>query len=153
MGKMAGGTFVDAEMILSKAYRELTGTGAKVLLVFLLKKPMEKINKKWVPKEEGGEIRFTYREAERKHGISRPRFTRALDDLIDKGFIDLNYQGGGMQGDQSLYRLSEMWRNYGTDDFKVLRRPKKGLRIGFIKKNKQKEIDINAGGKIRGIRG
>ena len=114
---------------------------------------MGKINGKWAPKEEGGEIQFPYREAERKHGISRPRFTRALDDLIDKGFIELKYQGAGMQGDQSLYKLSEMWRNYETDDFKVMRRPKKGLRIGFIKKSKSKNNYRNPAKKIRRIRG
>ena len=153
MGKIAHGTFVESELILSQAFKELKETGLKVLLVFLLKKPMEKINGKWIPKEEGREIPFTYSEAEKKHGITRPRFTRALDDLIDKGFIDLKYQGGGMQGDQSLYRLSQMWRNYGTDDFKVMRRPKKGLRIGFIKKSKSKNNYRNPAKKIRRIRG
>ena len=30
-----------------------------------------------------------YAEAKEKYGITQPRFMRAIDDLIDKGFLDV----------------------------------------------------------------
>jgi len=136
MDKMAKGTYVEAELILSKAFKELTGTGKKVLLLFLLRRPMEKVNGdgSWSPKK-GAEMRFTYKEAENEFGISTSTFYRNSGDLIDKGFIDLIHQGGSLEGDKSLYTMSERWRDYGTDHFIVKDRPE-GMGIGFTKKSK-----------------
>jgi hypothetical protein len=136
------GTFVKEEMIHSKAYRALNSIGKEMLILFLLSQPVHKVNGKWVLNKEVG-FSFTYSDAKKKHGISQPRFTRGLDSVIDNGFFELLYQGGGMEGDFSLYRMIENWRDYGTDKFKVLPRPKKGLRIGFVKKNHQNKNNRN----------
>jgi hypothetical protein len=138
-------------MFLSKAFVNLKGVSVKVLLAFLLKKPMEKINSDWVEKKEGREISISYTEAKKFLKLTGTRFTRAIDDLIDKGFIELKYQGGGAEGDCSLYVLSDKWLNYGGKNFRVMPRPKKGLRIGFIK-NKKKKLRPDAGKKIVKIR-
>lgn len=133
MNKMASGTYVEAELILSKAFNELTNTGKKVLLLFLLRRPMERINGdgSWSPRK-GAEIRFTYKEAENEFGISQSTFYRILGDFISKGFIDVIRQGGSLDGDASLYAMIEKWRDYGTDHFINKDRPK-GMRIGFTK--------------------
>ena len=135
MNNMANGTYVEAELILSKAFNELTSTGKTVLLLFLLRRPMERANGDgiWSPRK-GAEIRFTYKEAENKFGISQSTFYRTLGDFIRKGFIDVLRQGGSLKGDASLYAMSEKWRDYGTDHFINKDRPE-GMRIGFTKKS------------------
>lgn len=144
------GTFVQKELICSKAYKELKSVGKEILVLFLLRQPVHKKNGKWILIKDG-EISFTYSEAKNEHGISQQRFTKGIDAVIGKGFIELKYQGGGMEGDYSLFRVSEMWRKYGTDEFKVLHRPKKGIRIGFARKNYRKKNDPNLSKKIRNI--
>jgi hypothetical protein len=43
---------------------------------------------------------------------------RAIRELFDRGFIDLEKQGSGMHKDFSLYRFSERWKKYAEADFK-----------------------------------
>ena len=86
--------------------------------------------KKWVIRNNG-EIYFTYSEAQKKYKLTRPRFQRAIDDLIDKGFIEINHHGGGMMKDPSTYSISEKWDNYGTDKFKVTPRKRDTRKLGF----------------------
>ena len=139
--KMAGQTLLKSDLVLSPAYAALKESGLKVLNIFLLKQPMDKVGpKEWVPKDTGNEMRFTYIEAKKLLCFTGPRFTRAIDDLIAKGFIEQKYQGGGAEGDRSSYVLIDMWKLYGTDQFRVRPRPKKGLNIGFIKNNRRKKI-------------
>ncbi len=71
-----------------------------------------------------GEIEYCYSEAE-KRGITRPAFARGLDSLVAHGLIDVAKSGqGGRKGDKSLYAISDRWKEYGTDDFVKMKRPK-----------------------------
>ncbi len=71
-----------------------------------------------------GKIQFTYREAE-KLGISSKQFCKAIDELIEKGLIDLTTQGhGGWQRTPNLYAISERWRDWDTPKFKKMERKK-----------------------------
>lgn len=151
--KMAGQTLLKSDLVLSPAYKALKESGLRVLNIFLLRQPMEKVGaKEWAPKQTENEIKFTYTNANKLLDFTDPRFTRAIDDLIEKGFIDLRYQGGGAEGDHSLYVLSDMWKHFGTDQFKVRPRPKKGLNIGFIKNKKKKTSKTPNKKKIVNIR-
>jgi hypothetical protein len=98
-----------------------------VLMDFLMKRRVKKVKHqggKTLPVLNNGQIQYSYAEAEDK-GITRPRFTRALDELIGHGFSDIEKQGsGGWKGDLSLYSMSERWRTYGTDKFISAARPK-----------------------------
>lgn len=141
--KTARQTLLKSEMVLSPAFKALTESGLRVLIVFLLKKPMEKVGpKEWAPKQTENGMNFTYVEAEKLLGFTPPRFARGIDNVIKTGFIDLKYQGGGMGGNRSLYVLSDMWKLFGTDQFRIRPRPKKGLNVGFIKKNRLKKIRV-----------
>lgn len=151
--RMAGKTLLKSDLVLSPAYNALKVSGLRVLNIFLLKQPMDKVGpKEWVPKDTGNEMRFTYIEAKKLLGFTGPRFTRAIDDLIENGFIEQKYQGGGAEGDRSSYVLIDMWRLFGTDQFRVRPRPKKGLNIGFIKNNKKKKYKRTTKKKIVNIR-
>ena len=106
----------------SEAFSSLSGVAILVYHHFKMKCQMEPIKAKpgrkrgWRIKKYG-ELEYTYSEAE-KRGITRPRFKRALKELIEKGFLDITHSGmGGRKGDKSLYAISERWKKHGTSEF------------------------------------
>ena len=133
--------FVSRKQITSEAYRSLTTAAAcQVFMIFLYKcqwKPIEgkpKRKDSWYI-ANNGEIKFTYIETGGKWGISDGKFTRAIDDLIRVGLIDIEKSGLGLKKDESLYAISDRWEKFGTDEFVVKKRQKrKGL--GFKKGNR-----------------
>ena len=134
----AGGSFgVERAAVESLAFRLLTGAAPRVYLLFLSKRSFCKQDKRAVLRGKGdkwvelnvGQIVFPYAQA-KKLGISAGQFRRALDQLIGAGFLDVTHPGGGMQGDASLYGISERWRCFGTPAFQQARRPA-CLGIGF----------------------
>lgn len=133
---------IDAGLVSSKAFLNLTGIAPQVYLLFLKRRRMVKLGKagkeKWVV-ENDGEIVFPYAEAEDKFGISRPRFQRAIDQLVEHGFIDIAHLGGGTGKDVSKYAISTRWQHYGTNSFIQKHRQKDTRGFGF-KKKKQANI-------------
>jgi len=111
--KSSGGTFVERELFMSKAFLALKGVAPQVLILFLGKRWFEKVGRKGKEKRfctNCSELVFTYIEAEKKYGITKSRFSRAIDDLLAKGFITIEHKGGGYQKDKSVYALSDKWR-------------------------------------------
>ena len=131
-------TFIEKDVLRSKAFKQLPGTAIQVLMWFYLKRRLKNIGRrgkeKWII-TNNGEIIFSYAEAEKKYELTRSRFSRALDELIDKGFIDIAHHGGGMMGDCTLYSISDRCRDYGTEQFIHAFRPKDTRGLGFTNKN------------------
>ncbi len=113
----------------STVFRSLGKVAILVHLDFLMKCKVQKVKDKPGRKADwiilnNGEIEYTYSEAER-NGISRPRFKKALKELVEKGFIDISHSGmGGPKGDKSKYAISKRWRKWGTDEFEKATMPK-----------------------------
>jgi hypothetical protein len=127
---------VEKSMLRSKAYRSLTATSLIVFNDFLMKRKMKKIKGTHNRKGEititnNGKIEYCYTEALKKDPpITRPAFSRALDQLIELGFLEIAHQGsGGVKGDKSLYAVSSRWEKFGTPDFKSVKR-RKDIRKG-----------------------
>jgi hypothetical protein len=130
--------FVSRSVITSKAFLALkTACACQVYLIFLSKRRWEKVQTRPMRREKewritnNGEIQFTYGEAEQKYGISAGKFTRAIDDLIRVGLIDITRSGLGLKKDVTLYAISDRWQKYGTDEFVVKKRPKRRQHFGF----------------------
>ena len=130
--------FVSRSLITSKALWELrTATSCRVFFIFLSKCRWEKVQTRPGRSEtewaitNNGEIQFTYAEAEEKYGISGGSFTRAIDDLIRVGLIDITRSGLGLKKEVSLYAISNRWEEFGTDAFIVKKRPKRKELFGF----------------------
>ncbi|CCQ90389.1 hypothetical protein NITGR_280105 [Nitrospina gracilis 3/211] len=134
----AKGVFLEKPLIFSKAFNDLAGTASKVLIWFYYRRKM--VNQ-GTPKREdwdvanNGEIVFPYADAKKRFGLTAPRFQRALEDLVAKGFIDINHHGGGMVGDTSTYWISDRWKLYGKEGFVHKTIPKDTRGLGFTPEN------------------
>jgi len=134
------GVFFEKKLLTSKAYRSLRKpTSYFVLGIFMTKRRMIEVGRggkeQWVI-ENNGEIEFTYEKAQREYGISYSAFGDAIDELREKGFLDIVESGGGVHKAKNLYSLSERWRLYGTPQYeKPKPRPKGPINKGFQKGN------------------
>ena len=109
---MASGTFVERELYQSKAFISLSGAAPQVLINFLGKRKFQKHkikNQKKYVCGNGDSIHFTYIEAQKSLGITQPRFTRAIDELLAKGFISVVKPGGSGENDKAIYAMVEKW--------------------------------------------
>lgn len=113
--KLPPGTWVERSIYRSKAFLSLRGCAAQVLVIFLSKRKLVKTGRtgkeKWVC-ENCNDLTFSYIEAWKRYRISKPRFTRAVDDLLAKGFFHIVHQGGSYQKDKTVYALVEDWRSW-----------------------------------------
>ena len=118
----------DKNIPRSSAFRSLSKWALLVYLDFLVRRQMEPVkrNKRsddWIIKNNG-EIVYPYSEAEKK-GIGRREFRNAIDDLIEKGFLDITHQGsGGRSGDVTTYFIDVRWKDYGTPSFIPAKNPR-----------------------------
>ena len=118
----------DTNLLRSLAYRSLRKWAMLVYLDFLRKRQMQEVKNKsrssaWVIRNNG-EIVYPYSEAERK-GIGRREFRNAIDELIEKGFLDITHQGtGGRSGDMTKYFLDDRWRHYDTPALSPAKKPR-----------------------------
>ena len=139
--------FVSRKVITSKAFLDLrTACACQVYLIFLSKCRMEKVQTRPMSREKewritnNGEIQFTYIEAEADYGISAGKFTRAIDENIRVGLIDIAKTGMGLHKDVTLYAISDRWEKFGTAEFVKMKRPKRKQQFGFAgKRSKQKQ--------------
>lgn len=110
--KLPPGTWIEREMMTSEAFNALSGWAPQLLVLILSKRRFEKSGRKG--KEQltcvnRDLITFTYIEAEKRYSITKPRFRRAIDDLLAKGFIHVVHQGGAFKQDKTIYGLSDHW--------------------------------------------
>ena len=134
--------FVSRSVIMSKAFLGLkTAASCQVYMIFLSKCRWEKVQARPMSREKeweitnNGQIQFTYVEADEKYSIPDGKYTRALDDLIRVGLIDITKTGSGLRRDVTLYAISDRWKKFGTDEFVVKKRPKRKQQYGFTNKN------------------
>lgn len=102
------------EMLNSKAYKDLNYSSAKALPYFLGKYKGAYRD----PQRYLLEFPFSYSEAKR-YGFSNSTFSKVIQELVRKGFID-PVDRGGLRGDSksyNLFKLSRRWEKYGTEGF------------------------------------
>ena len=109
------------DLLHSDAYRALKyGPAIKTLNWFHEKLRYEKVKKfKRGDKRYrliSEEMSFTYKEA-RLRGLTQNQFSKSLKLLCKHGFIDVKKPGSGLQGDYTVYVLSQRWRDFGTPQF------------------------------------
>ncbi|MBE3096959.1 MAG: hypothetical protein IMZ44_07485 [Planctomycetes bacterium] len=122
--------FWERDLLKSRAWLDLGGVAPQVYGLFRLRVQVRQAKRDRRQKRttfemaNNGQIVFPYMEAQRGFGITSPRFRRALEELVENGFLDITHHGGGLEGDTTKYAISDRWRSYGKPDFKAATLPK-----------------------------
>ena len=143
--KLPPGTWIEREMFQSRAYINLKGFAPQLLTLFLAKRQFEYIGHKGKQKRvcvNCDQLEFTYLEAKKRYGISKPRFSRAIAELLAKGFVTLVNQGGTYKKDKSVYGLSDKWMFWQTGTV-FEKREKCNVTRGYCKPQKAKAANEN----------
>jgi len=132
---------LEQRLLKSKAYRSLrTPTAYFVLGIFMTKRQLVKVGRRGKEQWDianNGEIVFTYKEAKEKYCISSGAFRDAIDELRDKGFIDISATGMGVHKVTTFFSIIDRWKLYGTPEYEPAKpRPKKPINRGFQKGNR-----------------
>ena len=107
---------ITKDMMESAAWQELDPFDVTVYLY--MKSKFTKNNAKGTDKRD--DISLTYEEISGK--MSQNRFKKSIDNLIEKGFINLVLHRP-QNRQATIYGLSARWHYYGTKDFKEQKRP------------------------------
>jgi hypothetical protein len=121
-------TWFPNSLLKSKVWLSLGGKAPQVFMIFMSKRNTTKQGERKKQQKEYSawnhkELEFTYSEAA-KMGIGEHAFRRAIDNLVDHGFIDIEEYGGGVEQRKTIYRLSNRWKKWGTDEFHMFARIK-----------------------------
>jgi len=105
------------QVLNSAAYKALPHSAGKALPYFLGKVKLPYRD----PRKNSTAFAFSYTEA-KKYGFANATFHRVICELMSKGFIDPvdrgGLRGGGLSN--SLFKLSDRWMKYGTQDFEEI---------------------------------
>ena len=93
---------IERNLCESRAYFALGGAAPQLLTIFI---------NRCSPGQDRS-CTLPYTEARDKFGLTRPRFTRGIDDLLAKGFISILHPGGYGKRDMVRYTLSDNWRSW-----------------------------------------
>ena len=121
--------YLDKNLLRSDAFRSLSKWSLLVYLDLLRMRKMKEIKNAsrgstWEI-ENNGRLVYPYALAEHK-GISRRNFRNAIDELQQKGFIDIaEYGSGGHDRKETKYWLDKRWEKYGTAEFEPPRNPRR----------------------------
>lgn len=124
------GIYLERDLLKSNAFNGLSKWALKAYLRFLTKRVIVQSNStKHKSKERiisnNGEITFCYSEA-KVMGIGEREFRNAIDELIERGFLDLTHQGtGGLERDKSKYFIDTRWKKWNTPEFSPAKNPRK----------------------------
>jgi hypothetical protein len=133
--------WIERDLVSSPAFQSLkTAAACRVLLIFFTKRQFSKIGRKGKESyafTNNGELVFTYPEALDKYGMKDGMFRRAIDELRNKGFLDIIKSGAGLHKSENYYSLSDRWRKYGTLEYQAAKpRPVGPINKGFRKGNR-----------------
>jgi len=136
--KLAPGTWIEREMFESEAYLSLRGFAPQLLILILAKRQFQNYGRQGKQKRiclNCDKLNITYTEFKNKYGISQPRMTRAIDELLAKGFISIVYPGGTYRQDKAVYALSDNWVIW-QPEMVLETRERESVERGFCKPKK-----------------
>ena len=122
------GIYLESDLLNSAAFRSLSRWGLHAYMGFLSRRVMVKSKNKSRADSRlianNGQIVYCYSTAEQV-GIPRREFRNAIDELIDRGFIDINHQGaGGRSRDMTTYFIADRWRKWSTPGYQPTPNPR-----------------------------
>ena len=140
-------------MLRSKAFVTLTGAAKQILLELRIRLIVEsyaprrrdKDSRRYYAKNNGKLI-LSYKSIHRQFGYSTATISRAIDQLVAHGFIEIAELGCGVKRQSHKIALIKNWQNFGTENF----RPGKGksnagpVNRGFQKKRRAVNLETTS---------
>ena len=110
------------DLIESEAFLSLSGKAAMLCLIRFHQKAFKK-NLKHKKRNayvvtNNGQIVFTFAEAKELGIKSSQTLWKSIQELVDKGFIDIAEVGNWYLKQSNKYAISNRWKHYGTSAFK-----------------------------------
>lgn len=132
--------WIDIDIIQSDAFNSLTGYAPQLLFHVLKKKryvnhSTHKKKDNWVCTNSDS-LNITYVEFQKAHDVSKPRLSKAIGQLLARGFIKIIHRGGGCNKDKSIFALSNQWMLWRRGVV-FEKRKKENVCRGFCKPKKQ----------------
>lgn len=122
---------LDADLIESDAFRELSGKAALVVLIRFHQKAWRKQTSKHSKRPgayiitNNGDLTFPYGEAAELGIRSSRTFHKVIRELVEqKGFVDISEPGNWYMKRPTRYSISERWKHYGTDEYRPVEIPR-----------------------------
>ena len=122
------GSFIESSILLSPAWMSLGRPGTsktvsscscQMLSLLLLKRQFgdvkDRNGKKKKQRTDDNRFTLTYKEL-MSFGISQKMITRAIDELLAKGFIDIIDPGGAYNKHKAVYALVEDFKRWRPGD-------------------------------------
>jgi hypothetical protein len=120
-----GGFFFERELYQSPAFLSLAKNAMKALIALLDGRDMKNVSPKGKKKSfkcmNHDNLRLPYGLLEKTYLIPRGRIPAAIDELMEKGFMERKEAGGSKKHDMAKYALSGRWRLWipGAKPFQV----------------------------------
>ena len=149
-------TMLKSSLFLSPAFISLgvkgtaptvSAASTKVLIMLYGKRQFSKIKtskgkKEWI-RADDNKLSLTYKELLAR-GIPQGMATRAFDELLAKGFIEIAHPGGAFDKDKSLYSLIDEYKRWRPGDPPIRIRIR-DVKRGYQDKAKQKQRTSTGG--------
>jgi DNA-binding MarR family transcriptional regulator len=142
-------------MLHSKAVVKLTGAAKQILIELYMRLKLDSYNSPKCSKRNNqqffasnnGQLVLTYSGIHKQFGYSTATISKAIDQLVDNGLIEIATLGCGVMRQSHKIALITNWQKYGTADFKVgAGKAKEPVNGGFKKqKNLEKTSEAKAG--------
>jgi hypothetical protein len=116
---------LEREMYQHRAFLSLSKNAMKTLIALLDGRDMKNVARKGQKKKfvcmNPDNLRLPYGLLEKTYRIPRGRIPSAIDELLEKGFMERKRAGGSKKHDMAIYALSERWRLWipGAKPFQV----------------------------------
>jgi hypothetical protein len=128
------GIFIYRTMLLSVAFLSLNNSGKTMLLALLNVRKRESYKdrktKKTVHVLDGNNLEMTYVTLKKVWGLNQQAVSRAIDDLLAKGFIKIVHQGGLGEHDKARYSLVDDYQQW-TSKTPAIRIRERDVRRGY----------------------
>jgi len=131
-------------MLRCKAFVKLTGAAKQILLELYMRLKTNAIGKGKGKKffaENNGELVLSYKSITGQYGYSSATISKAIDQLVDYGFIEIAELGCGVKRQSHKIALITNWQNYGTESFfKGKGKADEPVNGGFKKRKKRENL-------------
>lgn len=113
------------EMLRSKAFVTLTGAAKQILLELHMRLKLESYKPRRRDRDStqfyaknNGKLVLSYKSIHKQFGYSTATISKAIDQLVAHGFIEIAELGCGVKRQSHKIALIRNWQDYGTEHFR-----------------------------------